>query len=115
MERLAEIAEWGAASSTIAKDDHAWDEWVIFFKRYSWDPIVSRNLAVDSPSLVVTMLSLFTLWAYPRLIGKLRPDAKPRSAFAYALAIMRIFERDHGLPMPRFKLVETSLKGLLRS
>jgi hypothetical protein len=64
------------------------------------------NSASLRPDLVVSRLSLFVLWVYPRLRGRNSPDAKPRSVHAHAIAIVRIFTRDHGTPMPRLKPIE---------
>jgi hypothetical protein len=64
---------------------------------------------------VVARLSLFVLWVYPRLRRRQQLDAKPRSAHAYAIAIVRIFSRDHGTPMPRLKLIEGAVRGLLHN
>jgi hypothetical protein len=52
---------------------------------------------------------------YPRFRGRAGVNAKPRSAHAYAIAVIRIFQRDHAVPMPRIKLVEGAVRGLLRA
>jgi hypothetical protein len=109
------MSAWGAAARTIAKDDHAWDLWVDFSACYGLDPLIMPDFAASRPDLVVARLSLFVLWVYPRLKGRGQSDAKPRSAHAYATAIVRIFSRDHGTPMPRIKLIEGAVRGLLQN
>ena len=113
---MSEMTELGASARSLDKDDHAWDEWTVFSRLYSWEPIVTRDMAVSRPDLLLSRLGLFLLWVYPRLVGRRRPDANPRSALSgYPVAIARILKRDHKLPVPKGTAIETEAKGLLRS
>ena len=92
----ASLAQLGAADKTLSKDDLAWSFWEEFSAAYGWDPIVPRDLAVHFPDLLASRLGLFTLYAYPLIKGRGRPDAHPRSVFNnYPGAICRILKRDY--------------------
>ena len=110
-----ELAEYGAATGTLDKDDHAWDYWDRFCGLYGWDPFIPVELARSNPHEVSQRLAIFQAWVYPQLRGRNQPDAKPRTVFnSYVLAIRRIFLREH-LPMPSVKSVEHNLAGLMRT
>ena len=110
-----ELAEYGAATGTLDKDDHAWDYWARFCDIYGWDPIISSDLARNSPHEVSQRLAIFQAWVYPQLKGLKQPDAKPRTVFnSYVLAIIRILNREH-IPMPNAKHVERNLAGIMRT
>ena len=77
--------------------------------------MVTREIAVNRPDILLSRLGLFLLWVYPRLVGRRRPDANPRSALnGYPVAIARVLKRDHKLPVPKGAAIETEAKGLLR-
>ena len=83
---------------------------------YELDPIITQSEAKAKPQLIASRLALFILWVYPRLRGRGREDAHPRTDFNnYANAIVRVFKRDHQVDLPRASLFEPALKGLLRS
>ena len=110
-----ELAEFGAATGTLDKDDRAWDFWDRFCDVYGWDPIISADLARSDPHEVSQRLAIFQAWVYPQLRGLKQHDAKPRSVFnGYVLAVIRILKREH-IPMPNAKAVEKNLAGLMRS
>ena len=110
-----ELAEYGAASGTLDKDDHAWEYWERFCKQYGWDPLISPEFARLKPHEVSQRLAIFQAWVYPQLRGRNQPDAKPRSVFnGYVLAIVRILGREH-VPMPKAKVVERNLAGIMRT
>lgn len=111
----ARLAQFGAAAKTLEKDDCAWAQWRAFSEVYGFDPVVSRTQAVQQPDLLSTRLGLFLLWVYPRIHGKGRADAHPRSVLTnYPGAIARVIRRDHKLPTPRASTYEAEAKGLLR-
>ena len=97
------------------KDDQSWDSWAEFCEVYGWDTLFLPAEASSRPDLVVSRLALFVLWVYPRIVGRGGPDAKPRSAYNYVISVIRICQRNHGVPMPRLKLVEPSVRSLLRN
>ena len=109
------MAQLGAADATLSKDDLAWDLWEKFSAAYGWDPVISRQIAVNFPDLLASRLGLFTLWVYPKIQGRRLPDANPRSVLTnYPGAICRILRRDFKLPVPRAATYEAETKGLLR-
>ena len=110
-----ELAEFGAATGTLDKDDHAWEFWERFNGIYGWEPIISPEFARTQPHEVSQRLAIFQAWVYPQIRGLKQYDAKPRSVFnGYVLAIVRIHAREH-VPMPKAKHVERNLAGLMRS
>lgn len=112
----AAMAQTGAAEKTLEKDDLAWSFWRRFCAVYGFNPIVSRELAVNRPDELASRLGIFVLWVYPQLKGRRTPDALPRTALNnYAGAIARILKRDYRLPVPRQAHYEAETKGLLRS
>ena len=112
----ADMAQLGAAERTLSKDDLAWKFWRAFCAAYGFDPIVSRDLAVNRPDELSLRLGIFTLWVYPQLKGRGREDAKPRTVLNnYAGAVVRVLKRDYRLPVPRQSSYESETKGLLRS
>lgn len=48
---MATIAQFGAAATTLKKDDCAWAQWRAFSDVYGFDPIVTREQAVQQPDL----------------------------------------------------------------
>jgi hypothetical protein len=110
-----ELAEYGAASGTLDKDDHAWEYWERFSKQYGWEPLISPEFARTHSHEISQRLAIFQAWVYPQLRGKNQADAKPRSVFnGYVLAIVRILGREH-VPMPKAKVIERSLAGIMRT
>ena len=111
-----ELAEFGAAYTTLDADDHAWEYWERFCKLYGWQPTFTAEYARNHVSEITQRLSIFQAWVYPQLRGRNgRADAKPRTAFnKYALAVVRILEREH-VPMPKAKVIEKSLYGIMRT
>ena len=115
MLNAASLAQLGAADKTLGKDDLAWSLWDEFSAAYGWDPVVSRDVAVHFPDLLSSRLGLFTLYVYPLVRGRGRPDAHPLSVFNnYPGAICRIPKRDYKLPVPKAATFEAEAKGLLR-
>lgn len=112
---MAAMSQFGAAEGTLNKDDCAWEQWRLFSEVYGFDPVVSRDIAVNQPDLLASRLGLFLLWVYPRIKGRGRADAHPRSVLnSYPVAIVRILKRDHKLPTPRASTYEAEARGLLR-
>ena len=111
-----ELAEFGAASGTLDKDDHAWEYYERFCGVYGFDPIFTAEFARRCPDEVSERLAIFQAWVYPQLRGRNgRADAKPRTVFNnYVLAVVRVFGRAH-VPMPKAKSVERNLAGIMRS
>ena len=111
-----ELAEFGAAYTTLDKDDHAWEYWERFCQLYGWETSFTAEYAHTHPNEICERLAIFQAWVYPQLRGRgERSDAKPRTVFNnYVLAILRILGREH-VPVPKAKSVEKSLAGLMRS
>lgn len=115
LSHAASLAQFGASEKTLEKDDCAWAQWREFSAIYGFDPVVSRTYAMQQPDLLSTRLGLFLLWVYPRLKGRGRADAHPRSVLNnYPGAVARILRRDHKLPTPRASTYEAEARGLLR-
>lgn len=77
--------------------------------------MVSRAEATQQPDLLSSRLGLFLLLVQPRIRGKGRADAHPRSVLnSYPGAIARVLRRDHKLLTPRASTYEAEAKGLLR-
>ena len=107
------MAEFGAASSTLDKDDQVWPKWCDFCILWGWSPLITVQEATERPDLVSQKLSTFMLWVYPQIKGRHKPQAKARSALAYPLAVMRVFRR-RKVPMPKAKAFQSELDGLLK-
>jgi hypothetical protein len=81
----------------------------------NFDPVFTAAQVRDHQSHIGTLLATFLLFVYPKMKGKNgRQWAKPRSAFAYVLAIIRIY-RGWKLLLPAAKVVKGELHGLLRA
>ena len=111
-----ELADFGAAFTTLDADDHAWEFWERFCMTYGWQTTFTAEYARNHMAEISERLAIFQAWVYPQLRGRNgRADAKPRTAFnKYALAIIRILGREH-VPMPKAKAIEKSLYGIMRT
>ena len=110
-----ELAEYGAATGTLDKDDHAWEYWDRFSRLYGWDPMITAEYARAHPGDVAQRLAIFQSWVYPQIRGLKQADAKPRTVFNnYVLAIVRVLGREH-VPMPKAKSIERNMAGLMRA
>ena len=107
------MVEFGAATTTLNKDDGAWAKWSDFCSIWGWSPIITIEEATQQPQIVARKLGTFMLWVYPQLKGRQQAQAKARSALAYPLAVMRIFNR-RKVPMPKAKVLKGELDALLR-
>lgn len=88
------LAQFGAAEATLIKDDCAWAQWREFSDVYGFDSVVSRAEATQQPDLLSSRLDLFLLWVYPRIRGRGRADAHPRSVLnSYPGAVARVLRR----------------------
>ena len=97
-----DLAEYGVNYNTNTKDAHAFDQWITFCEMFETEPLRTARMARDDPEREQHLLSLFALWAYPRLKPRSREArwAKPAFALAYPLAIIRIFSR-WGVHLPK--------------
>lgn len=110
-----DVAAFGSARSTLAKDELAWRHWLNFAEYLGFDPHISPAMAHQSPHEVSALLAGYLLYVYPRMTGKRgRAWAKPRSAFQYVLALLRCFAR-WDVPMPPARAVRLKVRGLLRA
>ena len=115
LQHAADLDDFGSSHGTRAKNDTAWAHWVSFAEYLGFDPILTAEQVRDYPSHIATLLATFLLFIYPKMTGrKGRQWAKPRSAFSYVLAIIRIF-RGWKLVLPPAKVVKGELHGLLRA
>jgi hypothetical protein len=104
----------GSAEGTLRKDELAWERWSTFGRKLGFDPHLRADATLKEPDVVSAMLAGFPLYVYPTMKGKRgQVWAKPRSAFDQVLSIIRIYKR-WNVPMPKPKVVECTLKGLLR-
>ena len=121
-ERLAQLlghavdlSDYGASHNTQAINETAWQHWLAFATTIGFEPVFTTEQVRDHQTHIGTLLATFLLFVYPKMKGKNgRQWAKPRSAFAYVLAIIRIF-REWKLVLPSAKVVKGELHGLLRS
>ena len=115
LQHAEDLAEYGAAYGTKRKDDLAWRHWDAFAEAMGFDPLLTSSQVRDYPEHVSTLLATFLLHIYPKMKGRSgRVWAKPRSAFSYVLAIIRIFRR-WKVELPSAKCVKGELNGLLRA
>ena len=115
LQHAADLDDFGAAHGTRAKNDTAWAHWASFAELIGFDPVLTATQVREHTSHVATLLATFLLYVYPKMRGRNdRQWAKPRSAFAYVLAIIRIF-RGWKLLLPPAKMIKGELHGLLRS
>ena len=115
LQHADDLADYGAAYGTQRKDELAWEHWETFAELLGFDPLVSSAQTRDYPEHVSTLLATFLMYVYPKMKGRGgREWAKPRSAFSYVLAVIRIFRR-WKVVMPPAKMVKAELQGLLRA
>lgn len=115
-EAVSELSEFGANSNTLRKDDRAWEFWEHICEQLNASPFRSAEDVRTNPERQAFLLAVLMLYAsavcVPRTPG--RHCIKPRSALAYPLAIIRIFNR-WGIRMPGFKALQGQLAGLQRA
>ena len=110
-----DMADFGAAYGTRRKDELAWERWELFAQAMGFDPLITSQQVRDYPEHVSALLAVFLMHVYARMKGKQgRAWAKPRSAFSYVLALIRIFRRWKVI-LPPAKCVKDELNGLLRA
>jgi hypothetical protein len=115
LQHAADLNDFGSSYSTRSIDETAWSHWESFAQVLDFNPIFSTEQVRDHQSHIGTLLATFLLFVYPKMKGKHgRQWAKPRSAFAYVLAIIRIY-RGWKLLLPPAKVVKGELHGLLRA
>ena len=107
--------DYGINYNTYTKDACAWEAWEEFCGTMNTTPLRQASYVRDYPARESKLLGLFALWIYPRLKPRSRADrwAKPRSALAYPLAIIRIFQRWQ-VALPSVRNVRAQIRGLLR-
>ena len=114
LQHASDLNDFGSSHGTRRKDETAWAHWEAFAELIGFNAVLTSSQVRDHPSHINTLLATFLLYIYPKMKGrKGRPWAKPRSAFAYVLAIIRIF-RGWKLLLPPAKVVKGELHGLLR-
>jgi len=110
-----DLMDYGINYNTYTKDACAWEAWEEFCGTMNTTPLRQASYVRDYPARESKLLGLFALWIYPRLKPRSRADrwAKPRSALAYPLAIIRIFQRWQ-VALPSVRNVRAQIRGLLR-
>ena len=109
------VAEFGAAASTLTKDQLAWRHWQAYADTLGFDPHLRPEDTLARPHEVASLLPGYLLYIYPRMRGKRgRRWAKPGSAWQYVLALLRCFQCWE-VPMPPARVARQKLRGLLRS
>ena len=115
LQHACDLADFGTSHGTRKKDETAWHHWEGFADLVGFDPLLSSDQVRNHPGEISTLMATFLLYVYPKMKGKRgRQWASPRSAFAYVLAIIRIF-RAWKIILPPAKVVQGELKGLLRA
>ena len=115
LQHASDLTDFGTAHGTRRKDEAAWSHWEQFAELVGFDPLLSAQQVRDHPGEVGTLMATFLLFIYPKMKGRSsRQWAKPRSAFAYVLALIRIF-RKWKILLPAAKVVQGELNGLLRA
>ena len=115
LQHAVDLNDFGAAVATQSINETAWQHWTAFAELLGFEPIFTVEQVKDHQSHIGTLLATFLLFVYPKMKGKGgRQWAKPRSAFAYVLAIIRIF-REWKMILPPAKVVKGELHGLLRA
>ena len=111
----SDLADYGAAHGTKKKDECGYRQWVSFCKLIGIDPELDAEQVRNYPDQVSVLMATFMLHVYPKMKGKNgRRWAKPRSAFAYVLTLIRIFKRAK-VYLPPASTVRGELQGLLRA
>ena len=115
-ESLSDFGEFGTNTNTLKKDDRAWEFWETVCERVGTSPLCTPQEVRENPERQAWLLAILMLYASAVCVSKTpgRVCIKPRSAMAYPLAIIRIFNR-WGTPMPGFKLLQAQLNGLSRA
>ena len=115
LQHASDLTDFGTAHGTRRKDEAAWSHWEQFAELVGFDPLLSAQQVRDHPGEVGTLMATFLLFMYPKMKGRRGCQwAKPRSAFAYVLALIRIF-RKWKILLPAAKVVQGELNGLLRA
>ena len=115
-EVMTDFAELGTNVNTLKKDDRAWEFWEHVCERVGTNPMRTSEEVRAHPDRQSWLLAVLMLYASavckPKTPG--RHCIKPRSAMAYPLAIIRIFNR-WGVPMPGYKALQSQFLGLSRA
>ena len=119
LDELADVmhdsTEYGTNANTAVKDEKAWLMWEYICARHQTSPLRTAEDARLRPERNAHLLAVLMLHAFaickPRAKGA--QFIKPRSALAYALAIVRIFSR-WGVTMPSYKQLKAALAHLSR-
>ena len=115
-EVMTEYSEFGANANTLKKDDRAWEFWEHVCERVGTNPMRTPQEVRENPERQAWLLAILMLYASAVCVPKTpgRQCIKPRSALAYPLAIIRIFNR-WGVPMPGYKALQAQFLGLSRA
>ena len=63
------MADYGAASGTLDKDDLAYEFWEIFNERYGWDPLITAEEATRQPDLHSNITKFVTSFVTKLALG----------------------------------------------
>ena len=115
MTAAEDLTDYGINYNTNSKDAHAWDEWEEFCRIMDTPPLRLAEWMHTHYEREAELLGFFAIWVYPRLKPRSKAYrwAKPRSALAYPLALIRIFGR-WGVVMPSINSVRAKVNGLMR-
>ena len=106
---------YGVNANTASIDERAFTMWEHVCEQHGTSPLRTSADARDYPERNSHLLAVLMLYASaickPRTPG--RQCIKPRSAMAYPLAILRIFNR-WGIPLPGLKAIKGALAHLSR-
>lgn len=112
---IHEGIDYGVNSNTAVKDSRAWIMWEHVCAQHGTDPFRTADEVRDHPQRNAHLLAALMMHAFAIGVPKdpTRQFIKPKSAFAYPLAIIRIFSR-WGIHLPSYKQIKASLAHLSR-
>ena len=115
-ESIGEWVDFGVNANTAKKDERAWLFWEHVCEQQGTSPLRTPQEVRERPERQAHLLAALLMYAFAVCVPKnaSRHFVKPRSAFAYPLAIIRIFAR-WGIQMPGYKELTAALHGLFRA
>ena len=114
-EGVDDAVAFGVNANTWSKDSRAWDMFERVCEAHGTTPYRSHADVRDFPDRNTHLLAALMVYAFAIGVPKdpARQFIKPRSAFAYPLAIIRVFGR-WGISLPSYKALKAAVAGLCR-
>ena len=113
VDTIHDYSDLGINASTAKKDERAWGMWEVVAEAHGTSPLRTADDVREFPQRNAHLLAalMFHAVAVCKPRSSDRDFIKPASAFAYPLAIIRIFAR-WGITMPSYKLLKAAVSGL---